>query len=176
MLIRWMLIVSSLFCVSIVDAQVYSTSKTKSTKEQKLEQSLQKLLDDWHHAAATADEVTFFGMMAQDAVYIGTDASEKWYRDELKTWSKKYFDRDTAWAFKPITRSIYFSNDYKMAWFEENLETRMKVCHGSGVLMLENKVWKIKHYVLSAAIPNEMMDDYLKLYDQKSITPINSKK
>jgi SnoaL-like domain len=134
-------------------------------KSLKLESVINKLMDSWHHAAAVADENIFFGLMAPDAVYIGTDPKEKWYRDELKDWSKKYFDRDTAWAFTPLNRSIYFSKDNKTAWFEENLQTRMKICHGSGVLVYENKTWKIKHYVLSAAVPNDMMDDYLKLYD-----------
>jgi len=31
----------------------------------------------------------------------------------------------------------------------------MGICRGSGVVKKENGVWKVKHYVLSIAIPNE---------------------
>jgi hypothetical protein len=170
MLLRFVLFFVCLIFVFELQAQVKTTLKiniSKSKKEKESEQKVNETMDKWHHAAAVADEATFFGTMTQDAIYIGTDPKEKWYRDELKDWSKKYFDRDTAWAFKPLSRSVYFNDDHKMAWFEENLETRMKICHGSGVLIWTKNGWKIKHYVLSAAVPNDMMNDYLKLYEQK---------
>ena len=34
-------------------------------------------LNDWHHAAAVADADAFYGAMAADAIYLGTDASER---------------------------------------------------------------------------------------------------
>jgi hypothetical protein len=120
-------------------------------------------LDNWHHAAAVADEETFFGSMTQDARYIGTDATENWERDELKEWSKKYFDQESAWDFKRIERNIYLSEDQKFAWFDEKLDTWMGICRGSGVLILTDSGWKLKHYVLSVTLPNEKTDEFLKL-------------
>jgi hypothetical protein len=29
------------------------------------------------------------------------------------------------------------------AWFDELLDTQMKICRGSGILVKENKQWKI---------------------------------
>ena len=39
----------------------------------------------------------------------------------------------------------------------------MKICRGSGVLIIENGKWKIKHYVLSMTIPNQISKDVIPL-------------
>ena len=39
----------------------------------------------------------------------------------------------------------------------------MKICRGSGVLIFENESWKIKHYVLSMTIPNQISKDVIPL-------------
>lgn len=127
------------------------------------EQQINTLLDNWHHAAAVADEDTFFGSMTEDARYIGTDETENWKRDELKEWSKEYFAKESAWDFKKKTRNIFVYSDEKLAWFDETLDTWMGVCRGSGVLILTKEGWKIKHYVLSIAVPNDKIDSYLEL-------------
>jgi hypothetical protein len=50
-----------------------------------------------------------------------------------------------------------------MAWFDELLNTQMKICRGSGVLVFINGKWKIKHYVLSMTIPNDNVDEVVKI-------------
>lgn len=133
------------------------------TEMPNLQTSLNTLMNNWHKAAATADEKVFFGSMAADGIYIGTDATEKWKRDEMRKWSKKYFDQDSAWDFTTIDRTFYLSDDEETAWFEESLDTWMGVCRGSGVLELTKVGWKIKHYHLSVAVPNDNVDAYLKI-------------
>lgn len=39
----------------------------------------------------------------------------------------------------------------------------MKICRGSGILVQEKGQWKIKHYVLSMTIPNENVDEVVKI-------------
>ncbi len=125
---------------------------------------LENTLDAWHRAAATADEELFFGTMSADGIYIGTDAGEYWLRDEMKAWSVQYFDRDSAWVFHPRSRNIYVDDTGSIAWFDELLDTWMGVCRGSGVLQKQaDNTWKLKHYHLSIAVPNEVVPDYLKL-------------
>ena len=51
----------------------------------------------------------------------------------------------------------------KMVWFDELLSTQMKICRGSGVLVQENGQWKIKHYVLSMTVPNDNVDEVVKI-------------
>jgi len=124
---------------------------------------IHRLMDAWHHAAATADEDVFFGSMTADAIYLGTDESERWLRDELKKWSAPYFAKETAWAFTPLDRELYFAEDGVTAWFEEKLATWMGPCRGSGVLTLTDEGWKLKHYNLAMLVPNDKVDGFLKL-------------
>lgn len=125
--------------------------------------ALDALVDDWHEAAATADSAAFFGALAADGVYLGTDASERWLRDEMAAWAAPYFERDTAWAFTPRERHWAFSDDGQAAWFDEHLDSWMGVVRGSGVLTRVPSVspsapaWQLRHYNLALAVPNERM-------------------
>ena len=135
------------------------------------QKDINDLLDAWHKAAATADEDLFFGSMTADGIYIGTDATERWLRDELKEWSKKYFEGDSAWDFTPLKRDVYLDADGDIAWFEESLDTWMGECRASGVLEQTKEGWKIKHYHLSVTIPNDNVDQFLPI-----ATPSSKKK
>ena len=130
---------------------------------------LDSLLDAWHLAAATADSAAFFGRMSPDGVYLGTDASERWLRDELAAWAAPFFRRDTAWAFTPRERHWQLSADGQTAWFDEHLDSWMGTVRGSGVLTQnstspaaaaagERAGWRLRHYNLALAVPNERMD------------------
>ena len=116
------------------------------------------LLNDWHKAAADAKFETYFSYLSTDAIYIGTDATENWNVDQFKAFAKPYFDKGQAWNFTALERNIFFSKDGKLAWFDELLDTQMKICRGSGVLKKENGQWKIVHYVLSMTIPNDAIE------------------
>lgn len=128
------------------------------------EASLHALLDGWHRAAAEAHADAFFGAMTDDAIYLGTDASERWLRDELREWAAFAFERETAWAFRPYQRQLYFSADGRTAWFEELLDTEnMGTCRGSGVLSKNADGWAIRHYNLSLMVPNDDMEEVQQL-------------
>jgi hypothetical protein len=131
--------------------------------------AIDSLLNRWHRAAATADEAVFFdSSMTKDAIYLGTDISERWLRDELKSWAKSAFDREVAWAFTASNRQIYFNeNDPSLAWMEESLDTWMGPCRGSAVLMKIDGRWKIKHYNLAVAVANDVVEKYMKLIGKK---------
>lgn len=122
--------------------------------------SLSDFLNRWHQAAATADEEAFFGAMTGDAIYIGTDPGEHWKRDELKSWAKSAFERDTAWAFEPYDRHIFYSENGQYAWFDEMLKTWMGDCRGSGVCEWIDGKWKIRHYHLAVTVYNDDMDQF----------------
>ena len=100
--------------------------------------------------------------MTSDAVYIGTDATEKWTKPQFEAFAKPYFDQGKAWSFTALERHIYLSKDQKTAWFDELLNTQMKICRGSGVLVKVEKSWKIQHYVLSMTIPNQNSSEVIK--------------
>ncbi|WP_293895975.1 nuclear transport factor 2 family protein [Flavobacterium sp.] len=127
------------------------------------ESQINSTLDTWHTAAAEANYKDYFDALTDDAVFIGTDATENWSKPAFQTFAKPYFDKGKAWSFTALERHIYFSGDKKTAWFDELLDTQMKICRGSGVLVLINNQWKIKHYVLSITIPNVNSDEVIKI-------------
>lgn len=130
-------------------------------------QKIGEVLDSWHLAAANADFDAYFGKMTKDAVFICTDAMENWQNEEFRTFSKPYFDGGRAWSFTSIQRNIYLNEAKNFAWFDELLDTQMKICRGSGVLKKENGQWKIAHYVLSIAVPNENVDELVQIKEKK---------
>lgn len=111
-------------------------------------------LDLWHNAAAEANFDAYFNLMTNDAVFIGTDATENWQNEAFRNFSKPYFDKGKAWNFTSLKRNIYLSDEHNTAWFDELLSTQMGICRGSGIMKMEDKKWKVAHYVLSIAIPN----------------------
>jgi SnoaL-like domain len=121
------------------------------------------LMDNWHKAAAEANFNNYFNAIAEDGIFIGTDATENWNKKAFQDFAKPYFDKGKAWSFTALERHIYFSKDGKTAWFDELLNTQMKICRGSGVVIKVKNSWKIKHYVLSMTIPNDNTDDVIKI-------------
>lgn len=125
--------------------------------------AVNKLIDTWHEAAANADFKSYFNCMSENSIFIGTDATENWSEKEFEAYAKPHFDKGKAWNFKTLKRNIYFSTDKKTAWFDELLDTQMKICRGSGILIKVKNEWKIAHYVLSISIPNELSNEVVKL-------------
>lgn len=120
-------------------------------------------LDAWHKAAAEANYTDYFNLMTDDAVFIGTDATENWNKTNFRAFAKPFFDKGKAWNFTALERHIYFDKTGKMAWFDELLNTQMKICRGSGVLVKIGNEWKIQHYVLSMTIPNDNTNEVVKI-------------
>ncbi|WP_046743508.1 nuclear transport factor 2 family protein [Kordia zhangzhouensis] len=122
------------------------------------------LIDAWHAAAAAAKYEDYFSKMTNDAIFIGTDATENWKNEEFKKFSKPYFDKGKAWSFTSLQRNVFISQYGDIAWFDELLDTQMELCRGSGVVKKqEDGTWKIAHYVLSIAIPNENVKEIITL-------------
>jgi len=128
-------------------------------------ETINQTLDNWHKAAAEAKFEAYFSYFTNDAIFIGTDATENWTMPQFKTFAKPFFDRGRAWNFKVLERNIYTDKTQKIVWFDELLDTQMKICRGSGVLIKVKNEWKIKHYVLSATIPNEKINEVIKIKD-----------
>lgn len=123
-------------------------------------QQVNNMLDNWHNAAAEAQFEEYFDHFTGDsAIFMGTDATERWTVAEFKPWAKPYFDKGQAWDFTPVEWHVYFSENGRTAWFDESLDTpNLGPARGSGVLKLKNGEWKIAHYNLSIPIPNAIAD------------------
>lgn len=136
------------------------------------ERAVSAVLDDWHLAAAQADEIRYFDHFAEGAIFLGTDATERWTKAAFQIWAHPYFQRGKAWSFTATRRAIMLSPDRRTAWFDEDLATpNMGPCRGSGVLTREPKRWRIRHYNLSLPIPNALMDSVKAQIEQLAKKP-----
>ena len=75
--------------------------------------TITKVLDNWHLAAANANFNKYMSAMTSDAIYIGTDATENWTKPQFEAFAKPYFDKGKAWSFTALERHIYLSKDQK---------------------------------------------------------------
>lgn len=140
-----------------------NTSNDKNIDTQKETVIINNILDSFNQAAAKADYTAYFNFYADEAVFTGTDANERWNKKDFMLWAKPIFDKGRAWDFTAFNRHIYFSKNGEIAWFDELLKTQMKICRGSGVLEKEGNNWKVKQYILSTTIPNELIDSVTKM-------------
>jgi len=136
-------------------------------QQSKPQQIVNGFLDQWHKDVAVADFDSYFNKLASSSVFVGTDASEVWTKKQFQEFSKPFFDKKETWNFKAVQRNIYFSEDEKTAWFDEVLDTWMGLCRGSGVLIKQNDIWKIEHYVLSVTVPNDDMKNVINIKRKK---------
>ena len=127
-------------------------------------------IDEWHDDAANA-RLAYFDKIAPNGIYIGTDKTELWNREQFKAWAKRFFERKSAWSFKSVKRNIYMSPDKNFIWFDELLDTQMGPCQASGVIRKTAKGFEIEHYQLSIAIPNEVADKVTKLVKDAEAKP-----
>ena len=149
--------------VVLIGVVLFGCKSKQPKNSENVKSEINLVLDNWHKAAAEANFNNYFNVMTEDAIYIGTDPTENWNKQEFIKFSKPYFDRGRAWNFTALERNVYFSSDMKTVWFDELLNTQMKICRGSGVLVLDEKGnWKIKHYVLSMTIPNDNTNEVVK--------------
>jgi hypothetical protein len=122
------------------------------------------VLDDFHRAAADADLDRYFGHFAANAVFLGTDATERWTVEEFKAYARPYFGPGGGWSYRPRDRSVSFTPDGRTAFFDELLDNEgLGETRGSGVLVLEDGAWKVAQYNLSIPIPNALADEVVRL-------------
>ena len=127
-------------------------------------QRIDELATRWHAAAAEADSAAFFGSLTDDAIYIGTDPAEHWTRDEFLAFAAPYFAAGKAWSFTATERHVFYDENQDVAYWDELLDTWMGPCRGTGIARRQaDGRWKIAHYTLSVAVPNDKIQPYLEL-------------
>ena len=115
------------------------------------------ILDALHEAASEADFDRYFSLYAGESVFLGTDATERWTREEFMDYTRARFDTGTGWTYHTLERHIAIAPGGRTAWFDERLENaNLGETRGSGVLVMEDGGWKVAQYNLTIPIPNEM--------------------
>ena len=105
----------------------------------------------------------YFSLFSEDAVFLGTDATERWDVPAFRKNAHPHFAKVKAWSFRAARRSIVIDGEGRVAWFDEDLETaNLGPARGSGVLIRvgpeRDGPWRIAHYNLTITVPNERFD------------------
>jgi ketosteroid isomerase-like protein len=117
--------------------------------------SIDKVLNSFHQAAANAQEKPYFDLLSQDAIFLGTDATERWTKEEFKSFVVPYFSKGQGWLYTPTQRNISLINKGQVAFFDELLSSESYgMCRGTGILIKTKQGWKISQYSLSIPMPN----------------------
>lgn len=117
------------------------------------------VLDSLHKYAAKADGKAYFNLYADDAVFLGTDVTERWTKAEFQAYAMPTFSRGSGWRYTPRERHVILSPMSNMAWFDEVLDSEnYGTSRGTGVLIRTKAGWKISQYHLTFPIPNDLAD------------------
>ena len=121
------------------------------------------VLDALHEAASEADFDRYFSLYAAEAVFLGTDATERWTREGFMDYARPHFDAGRGWTYRMIERHISIAPGGRTAWFDERLDNAgLGETRGSGVLVIEDGSWKVAQYNLTIPIPNEVAGDVVR--------------
>ena len=127
------------------------------------EEAVDNVLNSLHTNASQANFDAYFYLYAEEAVFIGTDASETWDLQSFKNYAKPVFARGTGWTYTMQERHIYFSPGGDVAWFDELLDNKsLGLTRGTGVLINTEEGWKVSQYHLTIPIPNDIARDVAK--------------
>lgn len=117
--------------------------------------AIHQMLDQFHELASQADFEGYFGLYHPEGVFIGTDAEERWDLEAFKAYAKPHFDEGKGWTYRVLERHL--AGEGEIRWFDELLwNDWLGPCRGSGVVARVNGEWRVRHYVLSLAVPNEI--------------------
>lgn len=126
--------------------------------------AVSEVLDAFHESASRADGDAYFGLFAEDGVFIGTDPGERWTVAAFRAYARPYFERGQGWTYVPFDRHVGISGDGSTAWFDEMLRNEgLGLTRGTGVLVQEDGGWKVAQYHLTIPVPNEVAGDVVEM-------------
>ena len=130
-------------------------------------QDVTAVLDDFHDAASKADAERYFGHFTDNAVFFGTDITERWTVEEFRDYAMPLFREGRGWTYVPQSRHVFHSDDSNTAWFDEILRNdRFGDTRGTGVLVRANDTWKVSQYHLTLPVPNDLIDSLVEMIEQ----------
>ena len=136
-----------LFLTSLVFIFIISADEQRASTDE--------LLDGLHRDAHEGNFQTYFARYIPDAIFLGTDKTERWTIEEFKTYAKPAFADGHGWTYRVIERNWEGGGDVR--WFDEILfNEKLGYCRGTGGVKLIDNEWKIAHYSLTMLVPNEI--------------------
>jgi uncharacterized protein (TIGR02246 family) len=118
--------------------------------------AIEAMIDDWHDAAAKADEARYLGHFTEDAVFLGTDATERWNLAQFTEYVETYFP-DGGWTYHSHHRHVLLGATGDLAWFDEQLTNEgYGELRGTGVARKVDGTWRLAHYSMTFTVPNDV--------------------
>ena len=125
------------------------------------EAAIDEVLSSFHAAASEANGDLYFSLFADGAVFMGTDAAERWSVDQFKAFAEPYFSQGRGWTYTKTERHIFVSAEGTTGWFDEVLwNEAYGTCRGTGVLIRTEDGWRISQYNLTIPIPNDLTREF----------------
>ena len=117
--------------------------------------AIDALIDGLHQDAHEGNFQTYFDRYTPDAVFLGTDKSERWTIDQFKVYAEPAFEDGHGWTYSVKERN--WEGEGTTRWFDEVLlNEKLGHCRGTGVVELVDGEWKIAHYALTMLVPNNI--------------------
>ena len=114
--------------------------------------------------ASVADESRYFDHFTQDAVFLGTDAGERWEVVAFREYAHPHFEAGRGWTYVPEDRHVALSTDGSIGWFDERLYSeKYGELRGSGVVRLEQGRFRLVQYNMTFTVPNETAGEVVEL-------------
>ena len=154
---KWIAMIMTMVLACAVLGGCTSVSERDRNFEQTLEAShVGLVLKLWHSAASNGSFESYFDRMTEDAVFLGTDETERWTKAEFMGYAREPFGDGHGWTYVSRGPEIAFSDDRQTAWIDEVLDhEKYGVLRGTGVLVRDGDEWKIAQYSLTFLVPNE---------------------
>ncbi len=149
-------------CVPVVVVVMCLVSAVATAGEMtETEAAIDGVLNSLHQAASEADGDLYFSLFADNLVFMGTDAGERWSIGELKAFAEPHFSTGRGWTYTKTERHIVVAATGQTAWFDEMLwNEKYGTCRSTGVLVLVDGDWKISQYSLSIPMPNDLAAEF----------------
>lgn len=161
------------FIVTLCFFSLHLFANDKVTKN-----DIENVLNTFHQAAADANQDLYFSLLDEQAIFLGTDGSERWNKQEFAKFVTPYFSKGQGWLYQPGQRNITLvaknNSSEQIAFFDELLENNnYGQCRGTGILRLTSSGWKILQYNLSIPVPNGIASNVvekIQSYQQNSLS------
>lgn len=150
-------------CIIVSDNDLHESGSSSLTTDPENRVAIEQTLDELHESASLAQEDRYFSLFTDNAVFLGTDATERWSKSQFRAYAHPIFSQGKGWTYTKKSRAVFMSGDRRTAWFDETLDNaKLGECRGSGVLIKESGRWRIAQYNLTIPVPNAIAEEVVR--------------
>ena len=151
------LLAPAISCAKVLSLMMSVVLSSSTWAQETAQSALDSLIDGLHKDAHEGSFETYFARYTSDAVFMGTDKTERWTIDAFKTYAAPAFEDGHGWTYEVVERN--WGGDGDTRWFDEILfNQKLGHCRGTGVVEKVGGNWKIAHYSLTLLIPNDIAE------------------